>query len=187
MLNSIGTPARRGARGFTLLEVMVSVLVVAIGLLGVAKMQALALSSTQVSSSRSLVALQAGSLVSSMHGGREWWATSAVSPSFSVGGSTVTDAASILSASVPACTAAAPCTAAQLAAKDVQAWAVSMNALVMSHATAVTCTPARDTPPRPTSCVISVTWAEKTVASVNQPGSAPAASSMQTYVLYVEP
>jgi len=50
----------RGAQaGFTLLEVLISILLVSIGIFGFAKMQALALSDTHVASSRSVVALQA--------------------------------------------------------------------------------------------------------------------------------
>ncbi len=52
-------PARARAGGFTLLEVMVAVVITAIGLLGIAKIQALAYASTGTASLRSLVAIQA--------------------------------------------------------------------------------------------------------------------------------
>ena len=44
-------------RGFSLLEVMVALVIISIGLLGVAKMQALAYASTSTASSRSLAAI----------------------------------------------------------------------------------------------------------------------------------
>ena len=54
-----GASAHARAGGFTLIEVLVAVVVIAIGLLGIAKMQALAYASTSTASLRSLVALQA--------------------------------------------------------------------------------------------------------------------------------
>src|ERR1700678_1427642 len=62
--------AHARAGGFTLLEVMVAVVVTAIGLLGIAKIQALAYASTTTASVRSLVALQASGLAASMHADR---------------------------------------------------------------------------------------------------------------------
>jgi len=175
----------RREQGFTLLEVMVSVFILAVGLLGIAKMQALAIASTQVSSSRSLVALQASSLAAAMHGGRAWWSNGLAPPRFTINGATVADSSGALSASVPACTSAAPCTAAQLAARDVQQWAAHMNPLFPSHATQVTCSTVVNLP---ISCVISITWTEKTVSSLTQSAATQAdASADRTYVLYVEP
>ena len=64
---------RFGARGFSLIEVLVALVVVSIGLLGIAKMQAIAYSSTGVASKRSLAAIEAASLASSMHANRAYW------------------------------------------------------------------------------------------------------------------
>ncbi len=69
--------------GFSLIEVMVALIIIAVGMLGIAKMQALALSTTQSSGTRSLVAIEAASLAASMHANRDYWATSAPS-SFTV-------------------------------------------------------------------------------------------------------
>ena len=50
------TPTRgRAHAGFSMIEVLVTVVVIAIGLLGVAKMQAASVSNTQVARLRSLV------------------------------------------------------------------------------------------------------------------------------------
>ena len=65
--------------GFSLVEVMVALLVISIGLLGIAKMQALAISTTGSARLRSLGALEAASLASMMRADRAYWASSAVS------------------------------------------------------------------------------------------------------------
>src|ERR1700761_8386395 len=60
--------------GLTLLDVLVSLIIISIGLLGIAKIHALAYSSTSTAGTRSLVALQAAGLAASMHGNRTFWA-----------------------------------------------------------------------------------------------------------------
>lgn len=65
---------RERIKGFTLTEVLVALIVIAIGTLGIAKMQALALSSTGASRSRALAALEASSLAAAMHANRAYWA-----------------------------------------------------------------------------------------------------------------
>ena len=64
----------RAARGFSMVEVLVALIIIAVGLLGIAKMQALLLANTGVSRTRALIALEASSLASSMHADRSYWA-----------------------------------------------------------------------------------------------------------------
>jgi type IV pilus assembly protein PilV len=74
------------ALGFSLVEVMVAVVVICVGLLGIAKMQAMAVSNTNMSRQRSLAAIEAASIASAMHSNREYWAgtgtTGLVTPFF---------------------------------------------------------------------------------------------------------
>lgn len=178
----------RAMRGFTLLEVMVSVLVVAIGLLGLAKMQALSVGSTQLSGGRSLVALQATSLASGMHSARSFWAVYSLVPaSCVVTGATVGASCGALSSTTTDCAAAgASCTPTELAAFDLKKWATKMNDQFKTHVTTTTCSGSATTP---VACTISIAWTEKTVASVNKADAsgAPAATTTQNYVLHVEP
>jgi type IV pilus assembly protein PilV len=175
----------RRASGFSLLEVLVALVIVSLGLIGLSKMQAAALSNTQNSRSRALIALQASSLAEAMHGNRGFWAAGTAPASVSIAGTTVTDASGILSATADC--AATACTSAELAAYDVQTWMTGMNARFPSYAATIQCTTAIGTP---ISCVIALNWSEKYVA-VNRTtsaarGAAQTASALQ-YSLYVEP
>ena len=79
------------ARGFGLIEAMIAVAVVAIGLLGFAKMQALAVGSTHSSGTRALIALQASSLAGAMRANEAYWGAGVAPTSFTVSGSTLSD------------------------------------------------------------------------------------------------
>ena len=52
-----------------------AVVVICVGLLGIAKMQAMAVSNTNMSRQRSLAAIEAASIASAMHSNREYWAS----------------------------------------------------------------------------------------------------------------
>ncbi|WHZ09778.1 MAG: Type IV fimbrial biogenesis protein PilV [Burkholderiaceae bacterium] len=198
-LGSKAVRTNRGTRreqGFTLLEVLVAILVVALGLLGLAKMQALAISNTQISSSRSLIALQASSLAAAMQGNTGYWAAGVAPAVFSTAGTTVTDASGVLNQTVTTCVAtsgSAPsspvCTPAQLAAYDVQAWAANMNALFPGYGANFAC---NNVAGAPVTCTITITWAEKYVALNRTTATGTAASggqqtATQSYTLYVSP
>lgn len=179
-------PLRR-FRGFSLLEVLVALLIVSLGLIGLSKMQAASLASTQTARSRALIALQTSSLAEAMHGNPGFWAAGGTAPpTVTFTGVTVTDATGVLSATADCSpNATATCSAAQLAAYDVQKWAGNMNDRFPSYTAAIQCSTAAG---KPISCFINVTWLEKYVA-INR--STAAAGTTQTatsqYSLYVEP
>jgi type IV pilus assembly protein PilV len=192
-----------GARGFSLIEVLVALVVVSVGLLGIAKMQAIAYSSTGVASKRSLAAIEAASLASSMHANRAYWSVSGVAPL-----STTITGASVSASTDPAlvgsvdCTAAGvvPCTPQQIAAYDLNAavtgWAPSLNSLLgVSDQAVIACVnpaPAQT----PVTCTVTITWSENQVALNTQEAAAanaaiaantPAALQLPSYTLYIEP
>jgi type IV pilus assembly protein PilV len=179
--------AIRRAGGFSLLEVLVTVLIIALGLLGLSKMQAASISNTQIARTRSLMALQAASLASAMHGNPVFWANGGAPASVTATGLVVTDATGILNATVDcSATATAPCTPTQMAAYDFQAWVKGMNTMFPTYTAALQCTTAVGTP---IGCVITLQWSEKYVA-VNRSTAAAAGATQaatQQFTLYVEP
>jgi type IV pilus assembly protein PilV len=185
----IPTRVRARARGFTLLEVMIALVITAIGLLGIAKIQALAYASTGSASLRSLVALQASSLAATMHANRNYWSTGLVTPIVITGSHITSDAAMDgTAATANYCTPAGngSCTAAIMAAYDLHTYATTLNGMLSNSnpTTTITC----PTLSLPISCTIVVTWNEHAVSidqqSVNGTSNA---TFLPTYTLYVEP
>jgi type IV pilus assembly protein PilV len=194
---------------------MVAVVVICIGLLGIAKMQALAMSNTTTSRQRALAAIQAAGLAAAMHSNREYWAgaTPPVTTTFNAGASgqfASTDAAlqAAANAALPVglntpdtiqtcvgtANAAAMCGGAagvvNLAAFDLARWAASLNAMLPNPQSIISCAfVAGGAPP---SCTIVILWSEKAVAMNQQEVQAEAANGPSSieqprYLLYVEP
>ena len=198
--------ARARAGGFTLLEVMVAVVITAIGLLGIAKIQALAYASTGTASVRSLVAIEAAGLAASMHADRAYWsAGGAPSPLTITGGTgtgyTISDnTLQNMGSAANYCQsggAGAPCSPTAMASYDLNTWARALmgpGGLLadLNSVTTITCQAAV-----PVTCTIQITWNERAV-SINSQGvsntqvdtTATANSTgtfAPTYMLYVEP
>jgi len=184
--------SRQAQGGFTLLEVMVAVLLLTIGIFGFAKMQALAISSTQTASSRSIVAMQANSLAAAMHGNRDYWADGGlVVRTFSTSGATVTDATGVVntrptgdceSATKPS---APKCTLQQMAALEVNLWATNLNALLPGATSLVNCSSSSDTP---VSCVLTIQWNDRYINSTQTAATSGfGTSGARSYTLYIEP
>ncbi|MDB6009009.1 MAG: pilus assembly protein [Gammaproteobacteria bacterium] len=190
------------AAGFSLVEVMVAVIVISVGLLGIAKMQALALSSTGTARMRSIAALEAASLASAMHADRAYWSAitkiQTVNVTASTSGIAPTDAT--LVAPTGLCTFSAatttPCaTSAALAAVDLTYWAQDLNKTLPQNATAlITCSAGTAT--APVYCTIELDWTENvvalntstsTTATTAQTQAALTAVAKTQYILSVEP
>lgn len=169
--------------GFSMIEVMVTLVVVAIGVLGVSKLQAASLSNTQVSRVRSLLSLQAGSLAAAMHANPTYWASGKAPASFTVAGTTVTDTGGVLSATPSSsCTDTAPaCTPEEIAALDVQAWAGNLSTQLPTYSGTVACSTTA-----PVTCQISLSWSEKYVAT-SKASAQGAATGTPTFTLFVSP
>jgi type IV pilus assembly protein PilV len=163
------------AKGFSLVEVMVALVIVAFGLLGLAKMESLALSSTSVAGYRSIAAIEASSMAATMHANRAYW------------GSAVAQAVTTINAAsaapvTPVCTVAGACNAQQMAAYDLQQWAASLQSVMPNFLGTITCT----TTTLPVTCTITIQWAEAGVA-INAQQTNMANLAVPTYTVFVEP
>jgi type IV pilus assembly protein PilV len=189
-----GRLTRVGSRGFSLLEVMVALCVLCVGLLGVLKLEAAAVSSTTVAAKRSLAALEAASLAASMHVNRGYWTNNdAQTAIITVQGTVpvVTQGAPNLAnslAAAPACTSTViPCAVTDMAAYDLAQWAAALSPLVPNYTAVVTCGNVT-----PVSCTINIVWSENAVAINTQAAAQQALNpnanfENPSYTLYVEP
>jgi type IV pilus assembly protein PilV len=168
----------RSSRGFSLVEVMVALVVVAIGLLGLAKMESLALASTTTAGTRSIAAIQASSMAAAMHANRGYWASASAPPTTTVTQATAAGAA-------VACTQAAPCLGVNMAAWDLQNWSSAMNAVLPPYLATITCT-AATFPVNPVNCNIKIQWSENGVA-INAQQTNMAGLALPDYQIFVEP
>jgi type IV pilus assembly protein PilV len=184
--------------GFSLVEVMVALVVISVGLLGIAKMQALAISSTSNARSRSLAALEAASLASTMRADRSYWTSITADPNVAVAtaptGFTASDTALVAPGGGCSSTASACTAPAQLAAQDVKDWATALSTAIPGGTATINCTVATATVP--TSCTITLTWTENLVQmnTATATGATQAATSFALnnvattrYTLLVDP
>jgi type IV pilus assembly protein PilV len=189
--------ASERARGFTLIEVLVALVVTGIGLLGIAKIQALVYANTGSASVRSLVAIQASGLAAAMHANRSYWAAGLAPSPITITNTTIAESTNTLNTTAPntfdcystGSTVTVPCTPAVLAAHDLHTWANAISVLLPSASpkTTITCPPNNP----PLNCVIQITWNEKSVALNAQAAAGTTAGTTgtfaPTYTLYVEP
>jgi type IV pilus assembly protein PilV len=187
MKRNIPVSLRARSRGFNLIEVLVAVVVISVGLLGIAKMQALAIASTGTARMRSLASLEAASLASALRADRAYWSAIAAGTAVTVtftNGAIATSSDTALSAATANCTSAGVCTtAAQVTAYDLRDWAARLSEQMQSYYATLTCaTPAVQ--PAPNTCVIQINWVENRVG-VNSQNAATALST--SFKLYVEP
>jgi len=180
------------AGGFTLVEVMVALIIISVGLLGIASMQGLALSSAGSARMRSLASLEASSMAAAMHANRAFWSASV--GTWTVSGTTVADSTGLLPAGAD-CTSSGPslpCQPARLASYDLQNWANALSAILPDPQASISCP--NGTPPL--TCTITIQWVENAVnISASQKAAAQAAQTSgtvagfqnNTYILYVQP
>jgi type IV pilus assembly protein PilV len=181
----IVTPSRRSARadrGFSLIEVMVALTVTSLGLLGLAKMESLALMSTNVSGSRALAALQASSLAAAMHADSDYWAYTA--PPLTTVDATVANNFAAAALAKPCTTAGTTaCNSAQMATYDLYKWGLALSYLLPGYQGLITCTTTT-----PMACTIKITWTENAIANnANQSQSLLANLAEPVYSMDVQP
>ena len=162
--------------GFTLVEVLVSVVVIAIGLLGIASLQASAIKSTSTANMRSVAAINVQTLVAKMRANNSFWRyeiaddesnTIVVSSSTSGSGSEYeARGASLTGHTLATCAAVTgtdpvPCSVIDQARYDLESW--------MEHVSAVLVNPKADISINSNGpgdrILIDLSWDEKTMGS----------------------
>jgi type IV pilus assembly protein PilV len=175
-------------RGFSLVEVLVALIIIGVGMLGIAKIQALSYASTGTAAQRSIAAILASSMSSAMRANRAYWSVQAgtaqqtvtiTNGSFLPG--PVTDGA--LSATAPSCNGSS-CTPQQLAAYDLHQWATALKGALSNSVATINCYPPGATN-YPVGCTILLQWSERNIGINSQ--TAVTAMLGPDYTLYVEP
>src|SRR5579862_6704677 len=99
---------RHRSRGFSLIEVLVALIIIGVGMLGIAKIQALAYASTGTAAARSIAAIEASSLAAAMRANRDYWTTAGVAATQTI----TTTAANVVSSTDGALLAPGACNTA---------------------------------------------------------------------------
>ncbi len=180
--------SRHRAAGFTLVELLVTLLIVSVGILGIVKMEAAGVSESQVSRVRSLMTFQAESLAGAMRANRGYWAAkAATAPAFTLAASNQTYPTSANSGS-PTCTSTSvACTSAEMAYADLVLWRDSFIRSFPAASATIACSAACTTGSTgPSSYDITLTWNEKSVA-VNRSSVGTGTTLPVSMVLHVQP
>ncbi|MEP6502622.1 MAG: type IV pilus modification protein PilV [Betaproteobacteria bacterium] len=191
---------RAGARtqsGFTLIELMVTMLIVTVGMLGLAKLQAAAVAESSMSRTRALMTFQAESLAGMMRANKAFWSTTTGPfPRFAVATDGTRSNQQMTAPTTVDCVSPHPvCSAAQLAYDDMYTWGAAFNtgsggAFPGATAT-ITCISSSGAascaanPTVPNSYDIVLTWNEKYVA-INR-STVNGSTNTATMVMHVQP
>jgi type IV pilus assembly protein PilV len=183
LIGKLGAARPKPSGGFSLVEVLVALVVVSVGLLGLAKMESLAVSSTTVAGVRSVVAGQAANLAAMMHANQDFWQNSIVYTAKTFTSSTIPVAGAVCKTS-----GNGACSPQAMADYDLNVWATALQQVLPYYSATITCTAPVGTAV-PASCVIRITWFDNAVAMTTQQANGVAAvSALPTYyTLYVQP
>ena len=193
---------RRGQDGFTLVELLVTMLIVTVGLLGLAKMQAAAVSNTSLSRTRALMTYQAESLAGMIRANKGFWVTTgspAVWPAFAVSSAGVaSDTGMTNGGGCVNTTGAAQCSPDRLAHDDMYTWAATFNdgtaaSAFQGASASIACVPA----PPATTCAanpsvpngydITLTWNQKIVGVNRSTINSSSMTQPVSMVMHVQP
>ncbi len=172
--------------GFSLIEVMVALVVIAVGLLGIAGMQALALSNTHIARTRSMATIEASSIASAMHANPAYWRTGAAPAHLTViGKASGTWSATALNdgplnGQTSDCSSG-PCTGIEMAAYDLKIWGRQLARQIPGGKGAIACLLGAN---NIVNCTVTVNWNEKNMA-LNQ--ATRVGTSQHAITLVVQP
>ena len=177
-------PAGAGPRraGFSLIEVMITLAIMAVGLLGVAKMQALAIGNTKTAGSRALAAIHAAGMASAMHANKAYWAARLAPADVTVKSNVLSNAT--LQAQSTDCVSS-NCTPVQMAAYDLKLWGTALTRQLPGGTGALACPVVVS--PTQVECTLTVSWSERHVGVNPAILDAAKQETTQSLVLLVQP
>lgn len=165
-----------------MIEVLITLIIILIGVLGMAGVQMLAINNTQISRSHSLAAISGSSLSAMMQVNEPYWVgttlNSTVSATMGQAWTSATIAGdSTLNGNSQNC-ATSTCSASQLATYDLKNWALNLATVLPQGKATVKCGGSSGTTPN--ICTITISWIEKTVVLHNDQGTASGAMASAT-------
>lgn len=142
--------------GFSMLEVLVSLIIILLGALGMAGIQMLSINNTEIARYQSLAALLASSMAAEIQGNKAFWnAQTGIS---ATGG--------VVSGGPSGGACGTGCSPSQVAGNSLQTWADSIAGVLPSGATGtVNCSNT------PAVCAVQLQWTENNVALNNPAGT----------------
>jgi type IV pilus assembly protein PilV len=177
----------RVERGFTIIELLITLVIVSVGMLGVAKLQAAAVAETAVARTRSLMTFQAEALAATMRANKAFWQSStAYTQNITIaagGGNSGGTGLVQPSTSDHTCNNTASCSAANMAYDDLRVWGAAFGARFPAATGSIVCTGGSAVPE---TCDITLNWSERTVA-INRTTAAGTSTANANLVLHVQP
>lgn len=158
----------RSTKGFSLIEALIALLVIAIGLMGIAALQAATIYRTHTATLQGLAAIEAQSIAAKITANQ-----------IALAGYNTTDAITV-TAPKKCTTITSPCSPADMADYDLFQWGTNLDNSLPQGKGQVACTAI------PAQCTISVSWWQRQAAAAagGTPGSA---GQILTYSLVMRP
>ena len=150
-------------RGFSLLEVLVSMLIIMIGALGIAGMQFFAITSTENARYQNVATMLGTSLAASMQGNVLYWGTPPALTTFN--GTTITGGPPAFTGDCKG--AANVCNRTQMAAYDLTQWTAQVANQLPSGTATIACPSGNS----PAICTVTLSWLERNISLNNTTGS----------------
>jgi type IV pilus assembly protein PilV len=153
------------ARGFSMFEVLVTLVVLNLGVLGMAALQTLSVNNTEAGRYQSVATMLTASMAATMQANVAYWG----SPPSTININTGANPPNVLLGPPTfsgTCIGSA-CSATDMAAFDLQNWAAALDSSLPSGQATLTCS----TVVTPAICTLTVTWLEKNIALHNPTGT----------------
>jgi type IV pilus assembly protein PilV len=183
------------SKGFSLIEVLVSLAILSISILGFIAAEAMSINNTAIARYHSLAAAISTSMASAMRANPAYWETyspSLLAPStltISASASQANFSETILSDSTlnayTANCSTTTCNASSLAAYDIKTFGMSVANLLPQGSAVIKCGYQQNA--SPVSCVITISWGEKDIAIYKNISLTKNTTSIKSYSMLVQP